>query len=43
MSVLRYAIEIGYDHEVLYNILSEKYCSKELLTVRDPVNFLNIL
>ena len=37
-SVLRYAIEVDYDPAVLYNILQDKYCSKELLTTRDPEN-----
>jgi hypothetical protein len=40
MSVLRYAIEVDYDPAALFNILSDKYCSKELLTIRDPVSFI---
>jgi hypothetical protein len=36
-SVLRYAISIDFDSQILYNILNDKYCSKELITIKDPV------
>ena len=37
MSVLRYAIEINFDVAVLENLMSYKNCSKELITIKDPV------
>jgi hypothetical protein len=36
-SVLRYAISIDFDSQILFNILDGKYCSKELITIKDTV------
>ncbi len=38
-SVLRYSLEVNVNKNVLEEIMKAKYCSKELITVRDP-NFL---
>lgn len=37
-SFLRYAIEIELDLQTLEMFLSTRYCSNELITVKDPVN-----
>lgn len=42
-SFLRYSIEIGLDTEILEYLIDLNYCSKELMTVKDPVlNFLQL-
>ena len=37
MTFLRYGIEIGLDVESLELLMSSKYCSLDLITVKDPV------
>ena len=37
MSFLRYAMNVNLDVDTLRTLLSSKYCSNELLTVKDPV------
>jgi hypothetical protein len=39
MSFLRYAMEIDLDVHLLENLMDLEYCSRELITVKDPVNF----
>ena len=38
MSFLRYSIEIGVDVDILEYLLDVKYSSRDVLTVKDPVN-----
>ena len=38
MSLLRYALEINLDLSTIKNLLNFENCSKELITVKDPVN-----
>ena len=43
MSILRYAIQVNLDIDILKFLITPKFCSRELITVRDPVNnFYNI-
>ena len=38
MSILRYAIQVNLDVDILKLLITPKFCSRELITVRDPVN-----
>jgi len=39
MSFLRYAMEIDLDVRLLESLMDIQYCSRELITIKDPVNF----
>ena len=38
MSFLRYAMEIDLDVGLLESLMDIQYCSRELITIKDPVN-----
>lgn len=38
LSVLRYAIEMGNSIDIIETLMDCKYCLRELITIRDPVN-----